>query len=675
MTRIRRPRTPLRLCAALLAVSGAHAATVSARDQGLPGAASLVAKHVAAIGGADVIRATSSMRATGITELPAQNMKGTFEMLAGRPSKSILRMELGGIGKAETGYNGTVGWSLDPMMGPSLVTGRQLEEMRNESHFDAVFHPPDLVKSMDTTARVEFDGRPAFKVHIVFVSGQQRDEYFDVERGFLLGIEGDSQTPMGVMPVKVMLRDYRPFGAMTHPGRLVQSAMGIEQHFVFEHYEYNTLKPEAFEPPPIIRAIIKSDIAPVPVQWRSDALASFDEAWTTINDSFYDPAFGGLNWTGVRHELRPRIESASTPDQARKVITEMLARLKRSHFVLLSAAQDDGPPVPAGEATLGVDVRVFERDIVITHVAKGSKADKGGLAAGQLLLAVDDQSAAAWWRPVASGADPRAVSLAVWQRVQRSVRGAPGSRAVVRVRDERGERVLQVERVIESGDRVVLGDLPPFMARVSTDAVETPRGRAVGVIGFNVWMTSVNDPLARAIERFRSAKGMVIDLRGNPGGLAAMISGVAGHLFATPELLGRMKMRSSDLEFRANPRLVTPDGVRVEPYAGPVAVLVDELTASASECFAGALQSLGRARIFGRQTLGQALPASTRRLTNGDLLMYAVGDFVTATGHRLEGEGVSPDEVVAFSLPALRAGRDATLEAALRWIDSPSGFD
>lgn len=670
MTRIRRTRTPLGLWAALLALCGAHGVPVSANDQDLPTGASLVARHVAAIGGADAIRGMSSMRATGVTELPAQSMRGTFEMLVARPAKSILRMELAGIGKAETGYNGTVGWMLDPMTGPSLVTGRQLDEMRNESHFDAAMHPPELVKSVTTTARVEFDGRPAFKVHVVFMSGQQRDEFFDVEKGLLLGIEGESQTPMGVLPVKVMLRDYRQFGALTHPGRLVQSAMGIEQHFVFEHYEYNTLKPDAFEPPAIIRAIIKTNPALEP--WRLDALASFDEAWTTINDSFYDPTFGGLDWAGVRDELRPRAEAASSPDEARRVIADMLARLKRSHFVLLpSVAAADAPP-PAGEATLGIDVRVLESDVVITRVAEGSKAAKAGLAQGQLLLAVDNQPAAAWWRPMVTEVDPRAAGLAVWRRVESSLRGAPGSQASVRVRDAKGERVLQVERALETGDRVVLGDLPPFMARVSAQSMKTPGGHPVGVIGFNVWMTSVNDPLARAVDRFRSARGIVFDLRGNPGGLAAMISGVAGHVFDTPELLGRMKTRTSDLEFRANPRLVTPEGVRVTPYSGRVAVLVDELTASASECFAGALQSLGRARVFGRQTLGQALPASTRRLTNGDLLIYAVGDFVTATGTRLEGDGVRPDEVVPYSLAVLREGRDATLEAALRWMDSSS---
>jgi len=151
--------------------------------------------------------------------------------------------------------------------------------------------------------------------------------------------------------------------------------------------------------------------------------------------------------------------------------------------------------------------------------------------------------------------------------------------------------------------------------------------------------------------------------------MAAMISGVAGHLMNDRQLLGRMKTRDSDLKFEANPRIVMPDGRRVTPFSGPVAVLVDELTASASECFAGGLQSLGRVRVFGRTSAGQALPASTRRLPNGDLLMYVVGNFVTGTGQRLEGSGVIPEETVALTPADLLAGRDPDMDAALRWLD------
>jgi C-terminal processing protease CtpA/Prc len=67
--------------------------------------------------------------------------------------------------------------------------------------------------------------------------------------------------------------------------------------------------------------------------------------------------------------------------------------------------------------------------------------------------------------------------------------------------------------------------------------------------------------------------------------------------------------------------------------------------------------------------MGQALPALFDRLTNGDVLIHAYGDFVTATGTRLEGRGVIPDETVPLTREDLLAGRDRTMDAALAWID------
>ena len=71
--------------------------------------------------------------------------------------------------------------------------------------------------------------------------------------------------------------------------------------------------------------------------WRPAALASFDTAWQTINDTYFDPAFGGLDWNGVRSELRPKVESAASPEAARAILRDMIGRLKQSHFVLLSS--------------------------------------------------------------------------------------------------------------------------------------------------------------------------------------------------------------------------------------------------------------------------------------------------------------------------------------------------
>jgi hypothetical protein len=138
-----------------------------------------------------------------------------------------------------------------------------------------------------------------------------------------------------------------------------------------------------------------------------------------------------------------------------------------------------------------------------------------------------------------------------------------------------------------------------------------------------------------------------------------------------PKPLGVMTTTQSPLPLKvhANPRLVSATGARVEPFKGPVAILVDGLPGSASECFSGGMQSLGRARVFGQTSMGQALPAFFDKLPNGDILIHATGDFVTADGTRLEGRGVVPDEMVPLVRSDLLAGKDRTLDAALTWID------
>jgi carboxyl-terminal processing protease len=407
---------------------------------------------------------------------------------------------------------------------------------------------------------------------------------------------------------------------------------------------------------------------PAAVQdWRGPALATFDEVWQTINDTFYDSSFGGLDWAATKRELRPRAEAAGSPEAVRTIIREMIGRLGRSHFGLLSTASTS-ETLP-GVASVQIDVRVLQANLVITRVAAGSAAERAGLRPGQLVLSIDGAPAASW-RPSDGGRDARGRDFDQWRAAFRALHGADGSTADLRVRDPDGrERDVKVARSKGAGQTVQLGNLPPLQVLVESRAVRTPAGREVGVIGFNIWMAAIDAPISAAIDQFRKAAGLVIDLRGNPGGLALMVNGLAGHVIDTPLELGTMQTRQSQLHFKVNPRIVTTDGRRVTPFSGPVAILVDEQTGSASETFAGALQSLGRARIFGRQTMGQVLPALTKKLPNDDVLMYAMGDFVTPTGRRLEGVGVQPDETVALSIAALAAGRDEPLEAALRWVD------
>jgi carboxyl-terminal processing protease len=81
------------------------------------------------------------------------------------------------------------------------------------------------------------------------------------------------------------------------------------------------------------------------------------------------------------------------------------------------------------------------------------------------------------------------------------------------------------------------------------------------------------------------------------------------------------------------------------------------------------MQAIGRARIFGETSAGQALPAMATRLPTGDVLLHVTADLVAPDGRRVEGRGVVPDEPVPLRRAELLAGRDAALEAAVRWIE------
>ena len=149
-----------------------------------------------------------------------------------------------------------------------------------------------------------------------------------------------------------------------------------------------------------------------------------------------------------------------------------------------------------------------------------------------------------------------------------------------------------------------------------------------------------------------------------------MVLGVAGHFLTDRVSLGDFRYRTNTLHMRANPRFVSQANERVNPFGGPVAVLVDETSASASEVFAGGMQAIGRVRVFGSTSLGGVLPAVTDRLPNGDVLYHAIADFATPDGTVLEGRGVIPDEPVRPTRADLLAGRDPVLDAALAWIDT-----
>ena len=414
-------------------------------------------------------------------------------------------------------------------------------------------------------------------------------------------------------------------------------------------------------------AVMTRSAAQVP-----QGVETFDEAWRIIRDSHFDKTFNGLDWDAVSKELRPKAAAARTPGELRAVIRDMLGRLGQSHFALLPASADSAADTPRDlSGTPGFDVRLLGSDLIVTEVDAKGGAAAAGVHAGWKVESIDGAAVSTLLSELPDTLTPRLRAVEAWRVAHNRLHGPSGSRASVTFDDGRGQtRRVEVERRFEDGEPVTVGNLPTMFVRVRSEAMKTPAGRTAGLIGFNVWMTAVDAPFQKAIDEFRAAAGIVVDLRGNPGGLAAMMMGLSGHFIDERKTIGVMKTRDNELRFVVNPRRVSGRGERVQPFDGPVAILVDSMSGSASECFAGGMQSLGRVRVFGQPSMGQALPALFARLPNGDVLIHAFGDFVTSDGTRLEGRGVIPDEVVPLDRARLLAGHDAPLDAALAWFDT-----
>jgi carboxyl-terminal processing protease len=401
-------------------------------------------------------------------------------------------------------------------------------------------------------------------------------------------------------------------------------------------------------------------------------LETFDQAWQIIAETHFDPGFNGVDWNAVREELRPRAATASSKGELRSVIKEMLARLDQSHFALwprealagLAPAPGDEP---GGIGEPGFQVALVGERFVVSGVPAAGPAATAGVRPGWIVRRVDGVEVGQQYAALREQVAEHKARVEAQRGIKRLLSGSPGSELEIDFLDGADEpATVSVPLQRPAGQLSQFGNLPPMPAALDSEIVRSDGALSVGVIRFNIWLPVLARRFDEAIDTMRDADGVVLDLRGNPGGLGAMVMGIGGHFVEEHVALGTMKMRDSELHFVANPRRIDTGGARVAPFAGPLAILIDNTSASTSEVFAGGMQAIGRARVFGQRSMGAVLPSLMDELPNGDILQHAFADFVISdSGVRLEGNGVVPDHQVEVSRADLLAGRDPTREAAI----------
>ena len=416
------------------------------------------------------------------------------------------------------------------------------------------------------------------------------------------------------------------------------------------------------------------------------ALATFDQVWEQVRDQYFDFERIESDWELARDQLRPRAAETTDIATLRALLHELLELIGESHFGIFpleafeqlanldESADPDQARTSQGSqrASTGLSVRLIDDAVRVTEARTGTPADKAGIRPGWTLLSVDDfelDPAVKEISGVADEGDRRRSATLLDLGLDANLRfPRPDREIALTFLDNQGvQRQLDLSGAPLEHAAVQIGNLPPMTFEFSLEQVETPRG-CVSVVTFSSWVPVLIEEFRQRREQIFSCVGLVLDLRGNPGGVLPTMVMLAADLFDQPAVLGSLLRRDGQLDFRVMPRQVDLDGTRLNPYSGPVAILVDGISGSTSEMFAAGMQATERARIFGQRSAGMALPAQMLPLASGDFLMYAFADYRDSLDRRIEGVGVKPDHPIELTPENLDDRPPPALRASLGWI-------
>jgi outer membrane lipoprotein-sorting protein len=243
---------------AAVAVVAVASATSAVAAQTLPAASEIVAKHVAAIGGKDAIMKITSMQQKGTMEIPTMGLSATTEIFAAE-NKVAIKQSVPSIGDIEQGFDGTVGWSTNPMQGPRLLADKELEQIKEQSELQAgMLYSADRFTTMETVGLVDFNNEKAYKVRFVRKgSGRESIGYFSANSGLQIGAETTQESEMGKVSMTIAMSDYKQFGPLKMPAK-TEMTMGANKIVTTtQEVTFNAVPATAFQLPPQVKALVK----------------------------------------------------------------------------------------------------------------------------------------------------------------------------------------------------------------------------------------------------------------------------------------------------------------------------------------------------------------------------------------------------------------------------------
>jgi len=382
----------------------------------------------------------------------------------------------------------------------------------------------------------------------------------------------------------------------------------------------------------------------------------FEKVWKEIRDHYYDSKFNGVDWNDVHLRYRPLVDTVKNDQEFYVLLSQMTSELHDAHTRFSSPEQWRSFQRQQG-ITVGFSVDDLDGKTVVTNVIPQSNAARAGIEPGMVVLTVDGTPVADRIAEIEKKRLPSSSERATrWFIYNRVFSGPPDTQVKIglqRAKDSIFE-VTITRQLHSAAPEVITHVLPSGNVYIRFDGFQHP----------------ITKEFKQALQKFRDAPGLIVDLRRNGGGDLAVLLPIAGYFFGKKTLFAKDSTRtgkplSSYVGLFKLPLQLYVGKSGDQIYSGPLAVLVDAHSASSSEVFAAGMQDTQRARIFGSQSCGCVLGiARPRIMKGGGVLEMSEVLWFSPKGRKLEGTGIIPDQVVVPTLFDLQRGRDAVLAEA-----------
>lgn len=339
--------------------------------------------------------------------------------------------------------------------------------------------------------------------------------------------------------------------------------------------------------------------------------ATVDQVWQLVNREYVDTTFNQQNWQAIRQSLLS--QDYTNRDQAYTAIREALKKLGDPYTRFLDPRQYEAlTNQTSGEVSGAIGIRMELNDktkrLTVVEAIENSPAKKAGLKPGDQILAID-------------GRPTRQMRV---EDASKLIRGKAGTFVTLRL-ERNGQSIFDL--------RLTRANIEVPTVRYT---MKQESNRHIGYIRLQEFSAHAADQMRKAIHDLNAKQvdAFVLDMRGNPGGLLQSSIEIARMWLDHGSIVRTVDRAGGSEETKANHTAITKR---------PLAILVDNNSASASEILTGALKDNRRAVVVGSQTFGKALVQSVHELPDGSGVAITIAHYYTPLGTDINHKGITPD--------------------------------